>query len=178
MKPSTLIVALCVFFVSCSKENITLPEHTAAATATTADDAVAETAVSFNQAVAGTIYLTAGTNTLQSVDFTVSGETVYLSKLIYTVSGTKPNLNSFRLYLDGGQVPATISYINDTITVVAKRIIPVATGSHNYTLMSKTFGDKGSSFSITLQSAMLANNKRLFVKTYNLPVSGNLFTFN
>lgn len=178
MKTSTLILTLCVFFVSCSKENISLPENNTAALATVSEDAVAETAVSFKPVVSGSVLLTPGVNTLQSADFNVAGETVYMSKLVYTVTGTKPDLSYFRLYLNGGQVPATISYYNDTITVVAKRIIPIASGDHNYTLMAKTFGTSGSSFSITLQGAVLANSKRLFVKTYNLPITGNRFTFN
>ena len=161
MKNSTLLLLLCVFFVSCTKENLTSPVATATINAAGSDDATAQTSVTFNANISGSVFLT-----------------VYMSKLVYTISGTKPTLSYFKLYLDGGQVPASVSYYNDTITVVAKRIIPIVPGNHNYTLMAKTTGTKGSSFSITLNNAVLANNKRLFVAAYNLPVAGNTFTFN
>ena len=97
MKNSTLLLLLCVFFVSCTKENLTSPVATATINAAGSDDATAQTSVTFNANISGSVFLTPGINTLQSTDFTVAEETVYMSKLVYTISGTKPTLSYFKL---------------------------------------------------------------------------------
>lgn len=178
-KISTALLSLFVLVSSCSKQldepvSRTKPGHASIINSTS--DAVT-TSVVFGATVPSTVYLTAGWNTIQAGDFSVS-ETAYISKFIFDVSGN-PLLAGGKFYVDGATFPATISYSSGTITVVAKSIIPLLSGAHSYILQAKTIGIQGSTFSISLTTAQIADGQRIFFRSITgLPQLGNTFIMN
>ncbi|MEP7319212.1 MAG: hypothetical protein ABI921_10730 [Panacibacter sp.] len=169
MKQSILSLLICATLFSCTKETI-LPTQTQAVVASVSqeNETAAQQVVTFNSSVGGTKYVTQGLNTLQTDSFSVTGGNVYISKFVFLTTGT-PNLSKFKFYINGGEVKATITYFNDTVTVALRKAFMAVPGEYNYILQAKTFGTPGSAFTISLNSAIIVDSKRFSVEIVNLP---------
>lgn len=169
MKKSILSLLICATLFSCTKETV-LPTQTQAIASTVSEEneLAAAPVVTFNTSVQETKYVSQGLNTLQTDSFSVSGGTAYLVKFIFTTTGS-PNLSKFKFYVNGGEVKATITYSNDTITVALNKALPLIPGAYNYILQAKTFGAAGSAFTIALSNATIVDSKRFSVEVLNLP---------
>lgn len=176
MNKSTLIIMLCAAFASCTKEAV-LPTTNQPATASISDNASVTASATFVSSVPGTIYLTAGLNTIQTGNFSIAGQSSYISKFSFAVTN-QPVLGGFKFYVDGAQFPATISYSNNEVIVAVKKAIALQPGDHSYILQAKTNSISGSSFSISLTSANIVTAQRTAVNVLNLPSVGNTFIMN
>lgn len=177
MKNSILLLLICAGLASCTKQNI-LPSQSALSSS----DAILENTtnqpvVSFIPSVPRTIYLSQGLNTLQTDSFTVSGETAYVTRLVFVVNGTV-NLTKFKFYINGGQIKSTITYSNDTIIVALRKSMALSPGNYNYILQSRTSGAPGTSFSMLLNSAIIVDTNKFMVDIRNLPQTGNTMILN
>ena len=173
MKESILSLLICATLFSCTKETV-LPTQTQAVASTVnqENEIAAAPVVTFKTSVQETKYLSQGLNTLQTDSFSVSGGTAYLVKFLFTTTGA-PNLSRFKFYINGGEVRATITYSNDTVTVALNRALPLTPGAYNYILQAKTFGAAGTAFTIALNSAIIVDSKRFSVEVLNLPGVNN-----
>lgn len=178
MKNSTLIILMiCATFASCTKEAVLPTTTNEAASANISEDLTSVASATFAASVPGTIYLTKGLNTIQSGNFSITGDPSYIVKFIFSTTGN-PELSYFKFYVDGGQLPASISYSNGTITVAAKKALALQPGDHSYILQARTLSPSGKSFSITLNSANLVNAQRTAIDVFNLPAVGNTYIMN
>ncbi len=173
MKNSILLLFISTILFSCTKETIQ-PSGLLATVSSNAnlESAASLSVVTFKSSVPGTIYISQGLNTLQTDSFTVSGQTAYMSKLVFVVAGSV-NLSNFKFYINGGQIKSTITYSNDTITVALKKQYVLLPGNYNYILQAKTLGAPGTSFSTTLNSAIIVDKTRFAAEILNLPGVGN-----
>jgi hypothetical protein len=176
MKVVILAFSICTVLVSCSKE-INSPSR-AESTATVSNSAEGvQPKVIFNISSTHTIYLSQVRNTIQSDSFSVTGKTAYISSFAFKVTGSADLINP-GFYINGGQVKTMISYSNDSIFVVMKSPIALMPGNYSYILQAKTVGISGSSFSISLTSAVIVDAKKHNVDINNLPQVGNNFILN
>lgn len=172
MKKVLLAMSLLVM-VSCSKES------TKPVTASLESNLISEN-VSFNEGVSNDVHLTPGINTLQSNSFDVTG-TVYIGKFEFNVSNNQGQLgtNGFKFYIDGLQMPATISLSGNSITVAMRKAFALSSGTHTYIIQGKVLnGHSGVIFSMELTSAAIYNGSRISVPIDGLPQIGNTFTIN
>jgi hypothetical protein len=178
MKNSILFLLICTILVSCTKENV-LPSQTQSQSlsAANSENAIVQPVVIFNSAIADTVHISQGLNILQTDSVSVNGSTAYVSRFLFIVTGS-PHLTNFRFYINGGQIGATITYSNDTIIVAPRRLLPLATGSYNYILRAKASGISGSSFSLSLTSAIIVDAKRFMANIQNLPKASTHLIFN
>jgi len=164
-----------LWMVSCSKESAK------PVTVSLESNAVVAESVSFKTHNPIGVNLSAGLNTLQFDSFLVYSDTVYISKMEFDVSVNDGQFGAlgFKFYLNGGQVPATISISGNVITVAMKKAIPLAPGVHTYILQGKVLrGHSGTVFNIVLPSATIYNSSRISVAISGLPQLGNIFTIN
>lgn len=164
-----------LWFISCSK-NTSMP-----VVVSESSNAVVAESVSFKTHNPIGVNLSAGLNTLQFDSFWVYSDTVYISKMEFDVSVNDGQFGAlgFKFYLNGGQVPATITLEGNVITVAMKKAIPLALGVHTYILQGKILkGHSGTVFNIVLPSAAIYNSSRVSVPIDGLPQVGNQFTIN
>ena len=175
------LFSLSVLVSSCSKqldEPVSRAKPGHVSTVTSTSDAVTASVI-FGTTVPSTVYLTAGWNTIQAGDFSVSGQTAYISKFSFAVAGGNPLLTGGKFYLNGATFPATISYSNDTITVAAKSVVALLPGAHSYILQAKIISSPaGSTFSMSLAKAEIVTTMMTFFNITGLPQSGNKFIMN
>jgi len=176
MRTFIATLAICVALFSCSKEINLPPQSQSAATVSNSGEKL-HPQVSFKVSTPQTIYLSQVRNTIQSDSFFVSEGNVHLSKMSFKLTGS-PNLVNPGFYVNGGQVKTIITYSNDSIFVEIRKPITFAPGGYNYILQAKTIGESGATFSISLVSAVIKDDKGRKVEVLNLPQVGNDFILN
>ncbi len=178
MKNSILFLLIFAALISCTKENV-LPSQPQAQSqpAANSDNVIVQPVVIFNSSIPDTVHISQGLNTLQNDSLSVNGSAAFISRFLFIVTGS-PRLTNLRFYINETQIGATITYSNDTIIMAPRRPVKLLAGSYNYTLKAKAFGISGSSFSLTLTSAVIVDRNRFMADIQNLPQPSNNLIFN
>jgi len=168
MKKILVSLTLLLALTSCQKQ-------VSSVTSQQSDELTTDVVTFYNHTPTN-VFLSPGVNTLQSDSFYVQ-TTVYPVKLQFVLKDNTSRLGkSFKFYLNGSQIPTTISASGDTITVAFKKAVPL-TSVTTYILQGSVYGHQ-SQFSIALTNAYFVDSNRLNVLVGGLPQAGNSFKIN
>ncbi len=157
--------------ISCEKQ-----ASTPSIPASNSENSILAASVTFAANSPQTVYLTTGLNSLISGSFSVKDSIkIGYMKFPVTNNGCLIKPGSFKLYVNGGEYPATITYLNDTLEVALRPFMKVVNGNYTYDVKAKITGATGSTFNAKLTDINYYPNS---VPTYGLPQLGDNLIMN
>ena len=167
-----IIVGFSLLLISCAKDF----KHPVSVSSASSITQVNES-ILFHPSVGINISLSPGVNTIQSDSFTITG-VAYPVRFEFGITNNFGQFKStsYRFYLDGAEVPVTISVEDNTLIVALKRAIPLF-GTHSYILQARVVaGFPGQMFSTELTNAFFVDSNRVYIPKSGLPQQGDTFT--